>query len=35
MFDEILFYFLKKKIFVDVVAPLNWQKLATRRNIIK
>jgi hypothetical protein len=33
MFDEILFIPSKKK-FVDVVAPLNWQKLATRRNII-
>jgi hypothetical protein len=35
MFDEILFYFLQKKTFVDVVAPLNWKNLATRRNIIK
>jgi hypothetical protein len=28
-----ILFFLSKKSFVDVFAPLNWQKSATRRNI--
>ncbi len=29
---EIYFILFQKNSFVDIVAPLNWQKLVTKRN---